>query len=248
MMPGGDQEAYAKISHLFEAAAAKVKGDPCVAYLGPRSAGHYVKMVHNGIEYALMELISETYDLLKRGLGFNDEELETVFREWNKGELRSYLLEITSRIFGVVDEKTKNDWSTRSSVARQKGTGMWTSQSAMELQVPTPTIDLAVSRRDLSMFVEERKQVSQKLGQKISLFRGDKKVFLKQVHDAFYASMIISYTQGMALLKVASEKLGYNLQLETVAKYGEGAASSVPIFWKIFERPTKKIQHCQIFF
>jgi len=223
LMPGGDQKAYSIIAPYLEAAAAKVGNDPCVAYLGPSSAGHFVKMVHNGIEYALMELIAESYDLLKRGLGLNDEELETVFTDWNKGELRSYLIEITSRIFGVVDEKTHNRLVDQIlGVAEQKGTGMWTSQSGMELQVPIPTIDLAVSRRDLSMFVEERKEANQKLGRSVRLFKGDRALFLKQLHDAFYASMIFSYAQGMALLKVASDHLGYDLQLETVAKIWRG--------------------------
>ena len=177
-MPGGDKKAYSIIAPFLEAAAAKADGIPCVAYLGPGSAGHFVKMVHNGIEYALMELIAESYDLLKRGLGFNDEELETVFKEWNQGNLRSYLVEITSRIFGVVDDKThKRLIDEILGVAEQKGTGMWTSQSGMELQVPIPTIDLAVSRRDLSMFVQERKEAHKKLGRAIQRFKGTSSSF-----------------------------------------------------------------------
>ena len=138
--------------------AAKVNGDPCVTWLGPGSAGHFVKMVHNGIEYGVMQLIAETYDLMKRGLGLNDDEVREVYALWNKGELNGYLVEITSHIFSKQDEKTgKRLIDEILDVAKQKGTGMWTSQSAMELQVPIPTIDLAVAMRDLSVFAKERR-------------------------------------------------------------------------------------------
>ena len=161
IMPGGPKEAYERVRPVLEAVAAKVNGDPCVTYLGPGSAGHFVKMVHNGIEYALMQLIAEAYDLMKRGLGLNEDELHDVFGAWNEGELNSYLIEITSDIFCKVDEKTgKRLIDVILDVARQKGTGMWTSQSAMALQVPVPTIDLAVAMRDLSVFANEREQAS----------------------------------------------------------------------------------------
>ena len=161
IMPGGPKEAYERVRPVFEAAAAKVNGDPCVTWLGPGSAGHFVKMVHNGIEYAVMQLIAETYDLMKRGLGLNDDELHDVFSAWNNGELNGYLMEITGHIFSKEDEKTgKRLIDEILDVAKQKGTGMWTSQSAMELQVPIPTIDLAVAMRDLSMFAKEREQAS----------------------------------------------------------------------------------------
>ncbi len=153
IMPGGPRDAYERVRPVFEAAAAKVNGDPCVTYLGPGSAGHFVKMVHNGIEYGIMQLIAETYDLMKRGLGLNDDELQEVYALWNKGELNGYLVEITSHIFSKQDEKTgKRLIDEILDMAKQKGTGMWTSQSAMELQVPIPTIDLAVGMRDLSVF------------------------------------------------------------------------------------------------
>ena len=132
-----------------------MNGDPCVTYLGTGSAGHYVKMVHNGIEYGIMQLIAETYDLMKRGLGLNNEQLRDVYQSWNKAELNSYLMEITSHIFAKKDEKTgKHLIDEILGVAKQTGTGMWTSQSAMELQVPVPTIDLAVAMRDLSVFAK----------------------------------------------------------------------------------------------
>jgi len=223
LMPGGNKEAYPQIASLLEAASAKVNGDPCVAYLGPGCAGHFVKMVHNGIEYALMELIAESYDLMKRGLGFDDESIETVFKDWNKSELKGYLVEITSRIFGVIDPNThKRLIDEILAVAKQKGTGMWTSQAAGEMQVPIPTIDTAVSRRDLTGFVEERILASTALRRKIHRFEGDKKLFLDNLKKAFHTSMIISYAQGMALLKVASEKMGFDLDLETVARIWRG--------------------------
>jgi len=152
IMPGGPREAYERVRPIFEAVAAKVNSDPCVTWLGPGSAGHFVKMVHNGIEYGVMQLLAETYDLMKRGLGLNDNELHGVFSAWNKGELNGYLVEITSQIFSKQDEKTgKRLVDEILDVAKQKGTGMWTSQSAMELQVPIPTIDVAVGMRDLSV-------------------------------------------------------------------------------------------------
>ena len=161
IMPGGPKEAYERVRLIFEAIAAKVKGDSCVAWLGPGSSGHFVKMVHNGIEYGVMQLIAEIYDLMKRGLGLNDSELHDVFDAWNKGELNGYLVEITSQIFSQQDEQTgKGLIDEILDVAKQKGTGMWTSQSAMELQVPIPTIDLAVGMRDLSVFATEREQAS----------------------------------------------------------------------------------------
>ena len=208
---------------LFEAAAAKVNGDPCVAYLGPGSVGHYVKMVHNGIEYGIMQLIAETYDLMKRGLGLNNEELQKVYTEWNQGELNSYLMEITGHIFAEKDPKTGNHLiDDILGVAKQKGTGMWTTQSAMELEVPLPTIDVAVGTRDLSKLQEQRQKASKLFSKPIKHFAGNKETFLKQLHHAYYVSMVMTYTQGMALLKVASDKYLYQLDLETVARIWRG--------------------------
>jgi 6-phosphogluconate dehydrogenase len=218
IMPGGLKESYERVRPIFEAAAAKVNNIPCVTYLGPGSAGHFVKMVHNGIEYAMMQLISETYDLMKRGLNFTDDQLHDVYNEWNKGELNSYLMEITGQIFSKVDEKTgKRLIDEILDVARQKGTGMWTSQSAMELQVPIPTIDLAVAMRDLSVFENQRESACKVLQWPTQIFKGDQNTFLIQLRQAFYTGMIITYAQGMALLSVASEKYNYHLDLEAVA-------------------------------
>jgi len=198
-------------------------GDPDVAYLGPGSAGHFVKMVHNGIEYAVMQLIAETYDLMKRGLGLNDDELHNVFSAWDNGELKGYLMEITSHIFSKVDDKTgKRLIDEILDVAKQKGTGMWTSQSAMELQVPIPTIDMAVAMRDLSVFATEREQASSMYQRSMRRFTGDREKFLTQMSRSLFAGMITIYAQGMALLVVASNKYGYHLNLESVARIWRG--------------------------
>ncbi len=166
MMPGGARDAYDAVRAIFEAVAAKADGAPCVAYLGPGSAGHYVKMVHNGIEYGLMQLIAESYALLKQGLGLDNERLAAVYADWQAGELESYLLEITAAIFRRRDDKTPGFLvDLILGEAGQLGTGMWTSQSAMDLHVPVPNIDIAVSMRNLSALDDERAAARQLLGQ-----------------------------------------------------------------------------------
>jgi 6-phosphogluconate dehydrogenase len=223
IMPGGPKQAYERVRPVFEAAAAKANGDPCVTWLGPGSAGHFVKMVHNGIEYAVMQLLAETYDLMKRGLGMNDDELHEAYALWNKGELNGYLVEITSHVFSKQDEKTgKRLIDEILDVAKQTGTGMWTSQSAMELQVPIPTIDLAVGMRDMSVFEKERDQASAMYPRALRPFNSDRDTFLTQLRRALYAAMIITYAQGMALLAVASDQYKYHLDLEAVARIWRG--------------------------
>jgi 6-phosphogluconate dehydrogenase len=223
IMPGGAAEAYQRVQPVFEAIAAKVKGEACVAYMGPGSAGHFVKMVHNGIEYGLMQLISETYELMKRGLGFSNTQLQNVYAQWNKTELNSYLLEITQHIFGKKDDKTDQDLiDVILPVASQKGTGMWTSQSALELQSPTPTIDIAVAIRDLSMLVDAREEASEIYPAFSTNFSGDSAHFVEQLRHALYAATIIVYAQGMALLSTASEKYQYDLELSEIAKIWRG--------------------------
>ncbi len=223
IMPGGPKVAYERVRPVFEAAAAKVSGEPCVTWLGPGSAGHFVKMVHNGIEYGIMQLVAETYDLMKRDLGLNDDELHGAFSAWNKAELNGYLMEITSHIFSKKDEKTGMRLIDEIlDVARQKGTGMWTSQSAMELQVPIPTIDLAVAMRDMSLFVKEREQAGAMYHRPLPRFTGDRDVSLKRLRRALYTAMIGIYAQGMALLVVASDKYAYHLDLEAVARIWRG--------------------------
>jgi 6-phosphogluconate dehydrogenase len=223
IMPGGPKEVYERIRPIFEAASAKVKGDPCVAWLGPGSAGHFVKMVHNGIEYGVMQLIGETYDVMKRGWGMNDDEVGEVYASWDKNELDSYLVEISGHIFSKKDKKTgKRLIDEILDVAKQKGTGMWTSQSAMELQVPIPTIDLAVAMRDLSVFEKERAQADAIYQRPIRRLKSDRDTFVKQLGHALLAGMIMTYAQGMALLAVASVKYKYHLDLEAVARIWRG--------------------------
>src|ERR1035441_10210153 len=191
IMPGGPKEAYERVRPVLEAVAAKVSGDSCVTYLGPGSAGHFVKMVHNGIEYGVMQLIAETYDLMKRGLALNDDQLRDVYSKWNNGELNGYLMEKSSHIFGKVDATTGRRLIDEIlAVAKQKGTGMWTSQSAMELQVPIPTIDLAVAMRDLSVFEGHCKKASAILHRPLRSLRGDRDAFLTSLRGALYAAMI----------------------------------------------------------
>jgi 6-phosphogluconate dehydrogenase len=223
MMPGGPERAYERVRPIFEAAAAKVNTEPCVTYLGPGSAGHYVKMVHNGIEYGIMQLISETYDLMKRGLGLNNEDIHAAFDSWNRAELNSYLVEITAKIFQVKDEKTGNDLIDMIlDQAKQKGTGMWTSQDAMNLQAPVPNIDVAVAMRHMSAIKDQRKVASRKLSEQQQKIPGDPGPFLKHLRAALYAAMIITYAQGLAQLKVASHEYLYDLDLEAVARIWRG--------------------------
>jgi len=223
LMPGGPREAYESVRPVLEAIAAYVGGEPCATFLGPGAAGHFVKMVHNGIEYGLMQLIAETYDFMKRGLGMSDDELHDTYSKWNDGEASSFLLEITARIFRRVDEKSGRRLIDEIlDVARQKGTGMWTSETAMELQVPTPTIDVAVATRNLSVFEEERKSASEILGGPNARYGQDRQPILDQLENGFYAAMILTYAQGMSLLRVGSNKFEYNLNLGDIARIWRG--------------------------
>jgi 6-phosphogluconate dehydrogenase len=223
LMPGGLREGYARVEAILKAVSAKVNGDPCVAYLGPGSAGHYVKMVHNGIEYGLEQLLSETYDLLKLGAGLNNDELSAVYSRWNEEELQSYLVEITSKIFLKADDKTgKRLVDVILDVARQKGTGIWTTQEAKDLRVPIPTIDLAVSMRCLSELKEEREAASRILQGPAPDLGSDRQGGVAQIKNALYAAIITTYAQGLALLQRASNSRSYNLNLETVARLWRG--------------------------
>jgi 6-phosphogluconate dehydrogenase len=223
MMPGGLEPAYLRVKDILEATAAHVGGDPCVTYLGPRSAGHYVKMVHNGIEYGLMQLIAETYDLLKRGLGLNDDELGEVFAGWNQAELNGYLMEITAEIFRKTDEITgKRLVDVVLDAAHQLGTGMWTSQDAMALHVPTPTIDSAVVMRNLSGSQEVRSAISKKYGRPIHPTGEAREKAILLARNALYAATILTYAQGFAQLAEASRAYQYNLDLAAVARIWRG--------------------------
>jgi 6-phosphogluconate dehydrogenase len=223
LMPGGPREAYERVGPVLEAAAARVNGEPCVAYLGGGSAGHYVKMVHNGIEYGLMELLAESYDLMKRSLGLGPEELHAVYAAWNEEELNSFLVEITARIFLKKDQQTgKPLIDLIRDEARQKGTGMWTSWEAMDLQVATPNIDIAVVMRDLSGYRKERMAAAQAMAGPNPAFAGDRGRFVAKLKNALFAGMIVVYAQGLALLKRASSIYAYGLELETVARIWRG--------------------------
>jgi 6-phosphogluconate dehydrogenase len=223
IMPGGPEEGWQRVQNILEAVSAKVNGQPCVTYLGPEASGHFVKMVHNGIEYGLMQLIAESYALLKQGLNFSDDDLQQVYENWNDGPLNGYLMEITGRIFGKIDEKTNKKLIDQIlDVARQKGTGMWTSQSAMELQVPIPTIDIAVTMRDLSVYEDLRESAYQLYEPEQPPVTIEPSAFLRQMQNALYVSMILTYAQGFALLKKASEKYHYNLDMEAVARIWRG--------------------------
>jgi 6-phosphogluconate dehydrogenase len=224
LMPGGPKESYERVRPVLEDVAAKVNGEPCVAWMGNGSAGHYVKMVHNGIEYGIMQLIAECYDLLHRGARLTNEELADAFDGWDKGDLNSFLVEITAQVFRKRDDRGGSGWliDKVGDAARQKGTGKWTSQDALDLQVPVPTIDLAVTARDLSGLAEERKAVAAALGTPIAVYAADRKAFVAEVGEALYAATILTYAQGMDLLRNASKAYGYELRLADVARIWRG--------------------------
>ncbi len=223
IMPGGSSEAYALIESIVKAIAAKVNGDPCVTHIGPRGSGHYVKMIHNAIEYGDMQLIAEAYDILHRGLGLSAEELHQVFSLWNDGPLSSYLIEITSDIFRVTDRETNQPLVNRIlDSAGQKGTGKWTSQNAFDLGIPIPTINAAVEARNLSVFKEERERASKAFQLPVRSYSGNPKTLTEEVGHALYASKICSYAQGLALLQAASLEYQYHLNLTEIARIWRG--------------------------
>ncbi len=223
IMPGGQKEAYALVEPIFKAIAARVDGDPCVTYIGPRGAGHYVKMVHNGIEYGDMQLIAESYDILSRGAGLSAAELHEVFAEWNQGELSSYLIEITADIFAKIDEETgKPLVEVILDEAKQKGTGKWTSQNALDLGVPTPTINAAVESRIISSYKDERVAASAVLSGPTARYQGDRERLVRAVRAALYAAKICSYAQGFTLLRMASQEYDYSLPLGDIARIWRG--------------------------
>ncbi len=224
-MPGGNKTAYQHVKPIFEKIAAQVNGEPCVTYIGPGSSGHFVKMVHNGIEYSLMQLIAEAYDILKNGLQLNNEAIHSVFKEWNEGRLQSFLLEITRDIFAYKNPSTDHFLiDDIKDEAKSKGTGKWTSQFAMDLQAPIPAIDVAVSMRDLSKYKSLRMQLSEKYPKEPtnSPFSNDPSAYLNKLEHAFYFSMVAIYSQGMHLLYLASLEYKYELQLEEIAKIWRG--------------------------
>lgn len=223
IMPGGPQEMYNNIAPMLQSVSAKVNNEPCVTWLGPGSAGHYVKMVHNGIEYGLMQLIAETYHILKTVGQLSNDELHDVFAAWNKGKLQSYLIEITASIFLQQDEFTKNSLVDMiQDAAKQKGTGGWTTEDAINLQVPIPVIDTAVNMRNLSALKNERLLAQQKLQGPQALAFYSKNELIEMMEQALHFSIITVYAQGMELLQAASKKYEYGLQPAAIAKIWRG--------------------------
>jgi len=223
IMPGGQPEAWELVKPIFEAISAKVDGEPCVAYMGPRGAGHFVKMVHNGIEYGDMQLIAEAYDILHRGLGLNNTRLHEIFSDWNEGKLKSYLIEITADIF------TKSDPETGTAIldlildeAQQKGTGKWTSQNALDLGAPTPTINAAVESRIISSYKEERIAASKVLTGPETHISTDTENVIEWVKEALFAAKICSYAQGFGLMRQADLEYDYHLNYGDIARIWRG--------------------------
>ena len=224
IMPGGQKEAYDLVAPIFEAISAKVDGEPCSTYIGPDGAGHYVKMVHNGIEYGDMQLIAEAYFILKHVVGLDANELHEVFSEWNKGELDSYLIEITADIFTKVDEETGQPLvEVILDKAGQKGTGMWTSRNALELGVPLPLITESVFARFISAMKDERVHASKVLkGPETTTFSGDKEALIESIRRALYMSKICSYAQGFAQMRAQSKESNWNLNYGDIAMIWRG--------------------------
>ncbi|WP_017687857.1 NADP-dependent phosphogluconate dehydrogenase [Paenibacillus sp. PAMC 26794] len=224
IMPGGQESAYQLVEPILTAISAKVGDDACSTYIGPDGAGHYVKMVHNGIEYGDMQLIGEAYHLLKSVLNVSVEELHEIFTEWNQGELDSYLIEITADIFSKYDPETgKPMVDVILDAAGQKGTGKWTSQSALDLGVPLSMITESVFSRFLSAMKDERVAASKILnGPATEAFSGDKKAFIENVRKALFASKIVSYAQGFAQMRAASDEYGWDLKYGNIAMIFRG--------------------------
>ncbi len=224
LMPGGTKSAYAELEPILIKIAAQVDDGPCVTFVGPGGAGHYVKMVHNGIEYGDMQLIAEAYDVLRKGLGLNNTQLHQVFSEWNKTEeLNSYLIEITADIFSYIDPETQKPLiDLIVDAAGQKGTGSWTIISSLELGVPIPTIYSAVYARNISSFKAERVAASKQLTGPSSQYQGDISSFIDKVRDALYCSKMCSYAQGMALIAKASQENNYGVNLPEIARIWKG--------------------------
>jgi 6-phosphogluconate dehydrogenase len=222
IMPGGDKEAWPHVKDIFQGIAAKVDGEPCCDWVGSGGSGHYVKMVHNGIEYGDMQLIAESYHLMRESLGLGAEELRAVFDQWNRGVLDSYLIEITRDIFGVKDEDGSPLVDKILDAAGQKGTGKWTTDSALDLGMPVTLIGEATFARALSALKDERKRASERLAGPTAKFSGDQKAFIADVERALYASKIVSYAQGYMLLRDASNEYKWDLNFGSIALMWRG--------------------------
>jgi 6-phosphogluconate dehydrogenase len=224
LMPGGTQSAYKDLEPILTKIAAQVDDGPCVTFIGPGGAGHYVKMVHNGIEYGDMQLIAEAYDVLANGLGLNNQQLHEVFKQWNETqELNSFLIEITADIFSYIDPQSQKPLIDMIvDAAGQKGTGLWTIINSLELGVPIPTMYAAVYARNISSIKDERTSASKQLTGPSTKFEGDISSFIPKVRDALYCSKICSYAQGMALIAKASSDFNYNINLPEVSRIWKG--------------------------
>src|SRR5688500_4956932 len=224
LMPGGDPDAYEKIRPIWEAIAAKVPDGPCVTYIGPRGSGHFVKMLHNGIEYGDMQLIAEAYGLLRTGFDLPVDQVADIFEEWNRGDLESYLIEITGKILRVKDPETGRPLvDLVLDKAGQKGTGKWTSAVALDLGVPIPTINAAVDGRNISSRKDERVEASKQIGGPAGAgYNGDRGEMIQAIHDALYASKICSYAQGMNLIRAGSENWNWGIDLGETARIWKG--------------------------
>ncbi len=236
MMPGGNQEAWLHLKPVLESIAAKVNGEPCVAYLGKGGAGHYVKMVHNGIEYAIMQLISESYAVLKHA-GVGNKQMHSIFKSWNEGALQSFLVEITADIFLQKDDKTDNHLvDVISDKAGSKGTGKWTSQDSMELPVAVPVIDTAVAMRTISGYKDERIQAAAIYADPASEAAPVSEEFIREVHDALYFATILSYAQGLAMLRQASVELAMDIPLPQVVSVWRGGCIIRSLLLEVFAK------------
>lgn len=224
MMPGGDEGTYHYIEPVLNKIAAKAGDEePCVTYIGKGSAGHFVKMVHNGIEYGDMQLIAESYDILRHGLRMSPDEIAEVFTDWNKGRLSSYLIEITAKIVNFPDDQREGVLLDNIlDKAGMKGTGTWTGQAALTYCEPIPTIIAALHGRALSSLTEERNKAQKLYDKDVKIIPGDKKQWVDKVATAMYASKICSYAQGFALMQMASREKGYKLQLDKIASIWRG--------------------------
>jgi 6-phosphogluconate dehydrogenase len=230
IMPGGSPEAWEAVKPIFQSIAAKVGGEPCCDWVGENGAGHYVKMVHNGIEYGDMQLICEAYDLMKRGLGMRNEEMHRVFARYNEGKLNSYLIEITRDILGYRDENGAAVIDLILDAAGQKGTGKWTVISSMDLGIPITLVSEAVYARALSAMVDERMQAARILKGPAAKFDGDKEEFVNDIEQAMYAAKIISYAQGYMLLRAAAAEYNWNLNYGGIALMWRGGCIIRSIF------------------
>jgi len=218
MMPGGSPKAWPLVKDIFQAICARTpNGEPCCDWMGEDGAGHYVKMVHNGIEYGDMQLICEAYQLLKEGLGMSNQEMNDVLTEWNKGELDSYLIEITRDILAYKDEKGEYVVDKILDTAGQKGTGKWTSVSSLDLGMPVTLIGEAVYARCLSAMKEERVNASTILSGPKFKFDGDRKAFIEDIRQGLLASKLVSYAQGFMLLREAAKEYKWNLNYGGIA-------------------------------